>query len=131
MKKFLYYLQTEDDKSYTLVDGEVVIADGDVPLTFTPDGWQDIAIAWERDMKTVGLVRTFSVPLGFVLDAATILRHLFYGDSIERKVYLLIKRLNTVVDIPGKTFQHQYNNYYRGELDLSTLTDSEHKVTVS
>lgn len=98
-------------------------------LTYTPDGWQDLAIGWERNMQRVGTVRNFTVPLGFVMDGAQILRHLLYTQNIEKKVYLLIQKLE-YEEVNGK-YQFIYRYFYRGELDLKTLEDGDSKVTVS
>lgn len=129
MKSFLYFLCEEDGRSLTVQNGVVSSAAFPTPLPFTPDGWQDISIGWERDMKTVGIVRNFTLSLGFVRDGATILRKVVYDQGIGRKLYLIITRRYTEVDIPGQTFAHTYRKYYKGALDLSTFQDSLTKVT--
>lgn len=129
MKSFLYFLCEEDGRSLTVKNGVVSSAAFPTPLPFTPDGWQDISIGWERDMKTVGIVRNFTLSLGFVRDGAQILRKVVYDQGIERKLYLIITRRYTEVDLTGQTFAHTYRKYYKGALDLSTFQDSLTKVT--
>lgn len=123
MKNFLYFLLTEDGRSYTVKNGVVTASNQPVALPNTPDGWQDISIGWERDMKSCGVIRNFSLSLGFVLSGATILRKVVYDGSIEEKVFLFIARRHTDVNLIAGTFRHLYRKFYKGQLDLSTYQD--------
>jgi hypothetical protein len=129
MREWLYFLVTEDGKSYTMQNGVLKKVSQRTPLVYTPDGWQDLAIGWERDMTKIGIVRNFSIPLGFVEDGAEILRNIIYKENIEAKVYLIIQKLN--VTYGGGFYKYGYEFFYKGEIDLSTLKDQETKVTVS
>jgi hypothetical protein len=129
VKDWLYYLTDQDGRSYYLQNGLVKSSASPRPLTYTPDGWQDIAIAWERNMQKVGTVRNFSLPLGFVLDGATILRNIMYGKSLEEKLYLLIQKLG--VSVTSTEYELLYQYFYKGELDLSTLKDEDTKMVVN
>jgi hypothetical protein len=100
----------------------------ETPLFSAPDGWQDISIAWERDMTKIGVFRNFSVPLGFVLDGAAILREAFYTTNIEREITLLIKKHRT--EITSTYFRHNYDFFYEGEIDLTSFKDDGIKVIV-
>ena len=129
MKNWLYFLTDEGGKSYHINNGLVQTTAAKKQLLYTPDGWQDIAIGWERNILRVGTVRNFSLPLGFVLDGAQILRDIMYTKSIEEKIYLLITKLDLVID--ATTYKYLYNYFYKGELDLSTLRDDDTKMTVN
>ncbi len=129
MREWLYFLTTEDGKSYTMQNGVLKKVSQRTPLAYTPDGWQDLAIGWERDMNKIGIVRNFSIPLGFVMDGAEILRNIIYKENIEAKVYLVIHKLNLELD--AGLYKYAYKFFYKGELDLSTLKDQETKVTVN
>lgn len=131
MKDWLYFILDDKGRSYYVQNGLLVKTSAQPkPLTYTPDGWQDVAIGWERNMQKVGTVRNFTVPLGFVMDGAKILRHLLINENIEKKVYLLIKKL-TYEALPDNKYQYIYRYFYRGELDLKTIEDNTDKVTVS
>jgi hypothetical protein len=102
---------------------------GQEPLQFTPDGWQDISIAWERNLDQFGNVRNFTIPLKFILDGADILRHIVYSTNFETKVYLLIKKLK--LSSSPTSYNFEYVDYYRGEIDLTTYSDEESTVTIN
>lgn len=128
-KPWFYYLLDEHGRSYTIINGVVTTRAVPTPLVSTPDGWQEILIGWERNMSKVGMVRNFSLPLGFVGDGLTILRTLAYKYGIDHKVYLLIQRLEVEVDDDYYYDVHKY--FYRGEIDLSGLKDEDQKFTVN
>jgi hypothetical protein len=133
VKEWLYFLTDESGKSYSIVNGIVKRTATPKPLIYTSDGWQDIAIAWERAMQKIGLVRNFSLPLGMVMDGAAILRYAMYRKSIEEKIYLLIQKLEVEINTlltPGY-YAMVYKYFYKGELDLSTLNDDDPKMMVN
>jgi len=112
-----------------IAGSSVSVLAGQLPLTFTPDGWQEISIAWERNLTKFGNVRNFSLPLKFVVDGAKIIRSIVYSTNFETKVFLLIKRLKIVTS--PIDYNYFYEDYYRGEIDLSTFNDEESTVTVN
>lgn len=129
---WLYYLLNSALESYfvnrsagNFVDTTIT----ETPLPETPEGWQDLAIGYERNMQKVGLVRNFSVPLSFVKDGARILRKLFFTGSIENKVTLLIRKMT--MSVVGGTYQRVYNDFYSGEIDLSSVKVDGDKATAS
>lgn len=128
MKKWLYFLVDEQGRSYKTVNGVVSKVAQPTPLPYTPDGWQDINIGWERNMNRFGIVRNFSLPLGFVKSANHILRHIVLTGTVETKVFLLIKKLE--LDTTVSTYRFIYRFFYKGELDLSTAELGEEKSTV-
>ncbi len=128
-KEWLYYLIDSLGKSYRVENGLVVAQSSRKPLHFTPDGWQTISIAWERNLTKWGVNRNFSLPLGFVLDGADILNFLFNTKNFEEKVFLLIQKQNLFISPAEYYFWYKF--FYKGELDLSTIEQDENKTTVS
>lgn len=128
LKPFQYYLLEEDGRS-NYVQGGIVSTRGiPTPLPNTPDGWQDILIAWERNQAKQGIIRNYSKELGYVLDGATILRDGFYKGNIDRKLYLLIQKLTLEYTT---SYRWVYNYLYKGEIDMTTVKDGADKVKVS
>lgn len=99
-------------------------------LTHSPDGWDDALIQTERSMKYYGMFRSFSIPLKFVKDGATLLKRIFYywdfnadSASYEAKVYFQVNKLNKLTLVYEQTF--------KGELDCSTFKDFGHYVEIN
>lgn len=130
LKKFQFYLTTEDGRSYYVQNGVVTSRGIPSPLPQSPDGWQDIAFAWERNKTRHGTQRAFSYELGFVLDGAEIIRDAYYKRNLDGKIYLLIQQL--VLEY-GTAYKWKYQTIYKGELDMTTVRDYQtgNKVTVS
>lgn len=128
LKPFQYYLLTEDGRSYYVQNGIVSSRGIPTPLPQTPDGWQEVSFAWERNKAKHGLTRAFSKDLSFVLDGATILRDSFYKRNVDQKMYLLIQKLT----LQYTTFyKWLYETLYKGEIDLSSVKDSQDGLQVS
>lgn len=84
----------------------------DFSLPEEPIGWIDNEIMYGRNGTYWGINRSFTVPLEFVGDGATILRTLFLtGRGIEQPVTLVI--------LKWKDDEGYYKLYYKGQLDLS------------
>lgn len=126
---FLYFLLNDKNQFY-YVNGTTVLTSGlPKPLIFTPDGWQDISIFFERNKKYFAIDRSFSYPMNFVEDGARILKYLFYEQGVEAKCYLLIAE--QVLDFDGVTYGFRYQKMYKGEVDFSTFSHQGPKVTVN
>ena len=110
-------------------NGAVISSAQRKALPNNPDGWNDISIGWERNMTNYGIVRNFSLPLGFVLDGAKILRKIFLTENIERKLSILITQLS--LKLTPTKFAYQYLFIYKGDLDLSTCQVVPNKVTIN
>jgi len=130
VKQFKVFITEENGNTLYVDNGVVISSAARKPLPNNPDGWQDIVIGWERNLSLYGVIRNFSLPLGFVLDGAHILRKVFYTENIERKISLLITMLTlTLTDI---TYAFNYFFLYKGDLDLSTFNDDQPtKVTMN
>lgn len=131
LKPFIYLLTEADGRVRQLVNGVVTSLGRIKALPNSPIGWDDIAIMWERDPELLGLVRNFSLPLGFVRDAAKILRNDGYKFNVDRELYLIIKQL--VCDVTPTEFKLYYKSLYRGMLDFATLEDvpSEYRANIN
>jgi hypothetical protein len=127
MKDNLHFIVEEDGRSVVVENGVVTQHAHPHPITNTPDSWRNIIITWERLLSRYGIQRSFTTPLGFVNDGATILRDAVYNQNYERKLSLLIHRLSPEVD--ATFFRLLYRYLYKGELDLSTFKDQDTKVT--
>jgi hypothetical protein len=127
MKDNLHFIVEEDGRSLVVENGVVSQHSQPHPLRNTPDGWRNIVINWERQLARYGLQRSFTTPLGYVNDGATILRDAVYNQSYERRLFHLIHQLSPEVD--NTFFRLIYRYLYKGELDLSTFKDEDTKVT--
>jgi hypothetical protein len=128
LKLFQYYLLEEDGRSNYISNGIVTTRGIPTPLPQTPDGWQGILLAWERNMAKQGIVRAYSKELGYVLDGAMILRDAFYKGSIDRKLYLLCQKLTLEY---AATYRWVYKYLFKVEVDMTTIKDGEDIVKAS
>ena len=129
MRKYLYYILKEDGRSGKVVNSTVTYTGTPTPLPHTPDGWQELQIAWERSAGDHGITRNFSLPFGFVRDGARIIRDAIYNQSLEEKLFLLIQTL-TIVFVPNVSYNWLYAYLYKGELDLTAAEDSQDIISV-
>lgn len=92
-------------------------------LPNAPIGWEENIIRWSRSEFYFGMIRSFSVPLKFVLDGAWILRTGFYTYGIRGNALLTIEELNLS--------DWSYEVIYTGDIDFSTFNDALTEVTVT
>ena len=86
------------------------------PLPQSPEGWVEQQLSFTRNAKYFGFNRSYSPPIKFVEDGATILRYLYYTQQgIESPVFYIVSKLDPDSGV--------YEDYYKGELDLSKITD--------
>lgn len=129
LKKFLYYLLEEDGRSNKVQNGVVTTTGTPTPLPNTPDGWQDISLAWERNRNLHGINRSFGRELMFVTDGAHILRDAYYKSNPDRKMFLLIQKLG--LQYTDTYYKWLYEYLAKKEIDFSTFNHTQDKVTVS
>lgn len=110
-------LQPKKFKYSLFINGQTYV------LPNAPIGWEENIIKWSRSQTYFGMIRTFTVPLEFVLDGAWLLRAEFYTKGLNGSALLYIDELN-----PGTW---QYLNKYTGEIDFSTFNDELNQVTVT
>lgn len=113
---FLYLLTDEQGRSYYLDNGILQYSSAPVWLQDSPQGWLDNTISFGRSTKYYGLNRSFTIPLKFVNDGASIIRKIAYeGKGVESQLNLIVLKRNDETDI--------YEMYYKGELDLVMMED--------
>lgn len=128
-KEWLYFFVDSLGRTAQKENGLIVFKSNYKPLRYTPDGWQDINIGWERNLSKFGINRNFSLPLGFVLDGKDILDYIALNKNFDEKLFLLIQK--QALEIDGSNYYFFYDKFYRGELDLATVQGEENKTTVN
>lgn len=123
LPKFLYFITEKDGRTRQIINKVVTSLNNPVPLPQAPDGNQEISIGWERSQVYRGNIRNFGLELGFVGDGGTILRNDRYKFTIDRELYLLIKRLT--YEWNDLTFKEYYKQLYKGQFDFSTANDDQ------
>jgi hypothetical protein len=118
-KKFQYYLINSNGISYYIENGVLKTSSSPKPLAYTPDGWQDLLIKWERNGKYHGINRNVTNQLSFVVDGAKIIRNLFWNGNALTKIFLLIQK--RTLEIDDINFGFVYRFLYKGQLDLSSF----------
>lgn len=127
---FLFYLVTSTGESWFVdQDGSVNKRGLPTPLVYSPDGWQEMSIGWERNLDKMGLIRNFSLSLGFPGDGGVILEHIFNRYNIDAKVSLLVQKLD--LETTADDYALTYKFYYRGSIDLSSYRKEPRKVLVN
>lgn len=128
------YLFCLQDKNYNFyrwaADGSVTITSQPYFIQFSPQGWDDIAIQNVRNKRYWGIDRSVSVPLSYLKDGATILKHIFYNFGSEASVYLVIASQQLYYEA-GVGYGFWYKKLYRAEVDLSTFNHASAKVTLT
>lgn len=92
-------------------------------LQYSPAGWDEIKLNWQRSSSYYGLMRSFALSLKFVRDGADLLRSIYFTSGMEALIYLTIEKLNR------ESFS--YESFYSGEIDLSTFHDDGDFVEVN
>lgn len=128
-KDFIYFLLDENNNSYYAYGDTVLTSASLKPLQFTPDGWKKIQLTNQRNPTYFAIDRSFSVPLEYVKDGAQILKHIYYNQGMEAKVFMSICEQRLFFDATHYGFY--YTLLYRGEIDLAQLKHDGTKVTVN
>ncbi|HYE68724.1 MAG TPA: hypothetical protein VEA58_08930, partial [Anaerovoracaceae bacterium] len=130
--QYFFYHKLLDKYLYLDDNGVIQYSDDPIELRYTPDGWQKKAFAWERDMRKVGLVRTFTIPLSFVLDGKSIVDKIALLESFDEMIELVIKAIETSFPSFPDISVHSldYVEIYRGELDLPKAEGEENFTKV-
>lgn len=85
-------------------------------LPNAPRNWEGSLINWARSDKYYGMIRSFTQPMDFVLDGATILREQFYQYGIGAQVQLEIAKFNAST--------YNYEVFYLGDIDFTNFKDT-------
>lgn len=91
-------------------------------IVFSPEGWENNStVSYKRDMGYFGMIRTWGLPLEFVLDGARILRSAYYQDGVEAGVIIEVEELNRST--------YKYELGFKGDIDFSKAQDGGIKFT--
>lgn len=88
-------------------------------LNYSPEGWEEQSLKWERGTNYYGVFTNYTNPLRFVKDGRKILKTLFYNNGIGYQLELLIDKHSNEVATWG------YNQYYVGDIDFSRFKDEK------
>lgn len=107
-------------KLETLPTFKFILSDGaktwDLPQA--PDGWEESFLEWARSLENYGIIRSYSIPLKWVLDGAYFLRDKFYIGKNGVQAFTLVR----ILKLNPSTLE--YLPYYTGALDYSTFIDN-------
>lgn len=123
LPRIIAFLTERDGRSRQIVNDVVTSLNAAKQLPQMPDGNQDITIGWERSTIDWANFVNFGVPLGFVMQAAKILRNDFYKFNSDRELYLLLKVLT--YEFTDTTYKEYYKQFYKGLLDFSQAKDKQ------
>jgi hypothetical protein len=88
---YIFCLQDKDFNFWKIdADGNVSISPSAYFLDFAPDGWDNIAVQNIRNAAYKAIDRTVTIPLGYVIDGAKILKSILYEKGLYEQVYLVI-----------------------------------------
>jgi len=86
-----------------------------------PDGWLDTTITYKRSSKYNGLLKSLTLPFGFTLKAAYLLRKEFYKYGILARVYLTIAMWRK---------PYIYEQIYSAKLDFGKAKDTNTRFEI-
>lgn len=95
----------------------------DVELVYSPQGWPDINLKWERPLTYWGMIRSYSFPMKFVKDGAKMLRSAYYQNGVHAEMTFKIERLDPIA--------LTYYAEKEGSIDFNTFDDKDNAVTVN
>lgn len=114
----------QNDLRYTLIEDhltETVL--GLSPTAGSaPEDWGNSVVGYSRNETFFGLIRSLTIPLIFVKQAAAILRHAFYTKGIKADVRLRLETLQA---------DWSYKTVYENALDFSNITDGFKTFTIN
>jgi hypothetical protein len=126
--QFLYFLTDANGMFATFANGFMEWTGNPTPLTYTPDGWQDLSIVEEMDSKLFGLNLTYSTPQNFVEDGAGILKTIFYSLGYNGIVNVLI--LEQQLYFSDTEYGYYYRQMCKCAVDLTQYSHGGEKVTI-
>lgn len=128
--KHIYFLYNPETSKFYYVENDLVKQTGRPRrLDFAPGGWQDISIQNVRNTTYFGIDRSFSVPLDYYETAGKIVKQIFYQYGTEARLLQIIMEEKLFYD--GVNYGFYYDEFYKGELDLSKFVHAGHKATAN
>lgn len=125
-KKFLYFVQNADGLFADYSLSFLQWTSTPTPLTYTPDGWQDLSITEELDSKYFGLNRTYGTPQNFVEDGAGILKAILYRMGYNAQATLTI--LEQQLYFSDTEYGYYYTQLGKCSIDFTTFSHQGEKV---
>lgn len=101
---------------------EILAFDNRYELSHAPIGWGEAEFQGEIFEKYKVVRRVFSSSLKYVLDAAKILRSVFFAEGIDGSARLVVYELNTDT--------YLYEEIFDGDFDFSTFTSDIDGVSI-
>jgi hypothetical protein len=119
-----YFLINNNGQTYDNdANGNLITTPSPVALENTPDGWQETAIQYGRSSTYFGIIRAYTVPLGFVREGARIVRQLFYGTTnVEAVASIAISKYDHL--------QMKYKRFFNAALNFATFNDGSDIVEI-
>lgn len=116
IRDFLNFLLDKAGRSASVdANGQPVFTSLPNPLDDTPKGWEQQAIAWNRDIIRHGVIRSITAPLEFFKDAAKIVRWMYYNGGVQAFYRFLMQKRNN---------NNRHEDIYQGLLNFVTFSDT-------
>lgn len=129
MKEFGHYILHEDGRSmYEDEAGNISSTVVPTQLVNVPEGWDQVTIAYQRDLIKMGIMLAFTFPITLVLDGLKIVRNNIYKFGYEFKMFYLIQQRR--VEWTDDYFKDYHTKFYRGQIRNSTMQDDEDKMKI-
>lgn len=117
---FKFYLKKDASTYYAVQNGQVVETTTKTPLKHAPAGWADIELKYQRSSEFYGVFRKYALDLRFVLDAAQILRHVYFKQGWNATPIFYAEKLNTTTLV--------YSFFFESNIDISHTEFTEDYV---
>jgi hypothetical protein len=124
-KDYIFHLVNPDTLEWYYVDatGAATTSVSAEEVEFSPEGWNDLELGWERGWTYFGILTNYVSPIKWVKDGAKIMRYLFYTYGYEAKCELRIYKFDETT--------YSYNVWYIVDLDFTTYVDGKNVVSVA
>lgn len=127
LEDFIYYLRKRlspvSFEYYIVTAGVVSTTPTKTPIEYAPSGWQDKVVRYARDWEKSGIFTSYTVPMKFVMEGATIIRDVFFKVGVNAPLELFIEKLDRGT--------MTYGDFFLGDIDLTTLSDTSDYATVT
>lgn len=107
---------------YTWVSGGILITGTKTELKAAPEGWEEYDISLDRSSVDLGVITTFTTPMTFHEDGASILRYENYTNGINQELELYIEKLDVT--------DYSYSDYLIADFDFTTFIDMDDGVKI-
>lgn len=127
---FKAFLLDDQGRSYfRKPNGEADVQSYPRPIPTMFEGWQDMQVGYDRDMRT-GVKRSFTLPLSILKYLKWLIRWIVFTKSTEETLYLLIQKLYPTL-IAGQSYSMPYQYWYKAQIDLSNYKYGDDRDTIT